>query len=155
MVKTRERMERLRQKRRAEGERAVEVWLDPLSDARFARLRQPSESVSAVIRRALAALDAREANGRQSVTSDTSVEAALVGLVQALFPVDTPVYPRHTYGISALPLYAINTVLDPYGLVLKATKTRLAKHFVQCTDKDGGVERFGLFELRRVEEDLR
>jgi Recombinase len=70
MADSRERMERLRQKRRAQGERAIEVWLDPASAARLADLRRPGESDSGVIRRALTALEARQANGSQPVTGD-------------------------------------------------------------------------------------
>ncbi|MGH8058890.1 MAG: hypothetical protein ACREOH_16910 [Candidatus Entotheonellia bacterium] len=159
MAATKERMQRLRAKRKGQGEQAMEVWFDRVSQDHLVRVRRPGESVSAVVRRALAVLAAQEATGQQRVTSDTpernappvprdAVEAALVGLVQALFPVDTPVYPRHSYGIASLPLYAINTLMHPHGLVLRAKKTRLSKHVVLCTDKDGRAERYGLFELR-------
>jgi hypothetical protein len=55
-------------------------------------------------------------------------------------------------GITTLPLAQLNTVLAPLGYVLMGTKTRAAARFVRCTDSRGEVERYGLFELRRVEE---
>jgi hypothetical protein len=35
--------------------------------------------------------------------------------------------------------------------LLRGTKTRSAERLVVCTDAHGGVERYGLFELRRVD----
>jgi hypothetical protein len=46
----------------------------------------------------------------------------------------------------------LNAVLAPLGYVIHGTKTRAAARLVRCTDAHGRVERFGLFELRRVEE---
>jgi hypothetical protein len=43
-------------------------------------------------------------------------------------------------------------VLAPLGYVLVGTKTRAAERFVVCRDAHGGVERYGLFELRRLAE---
>lgn len=51
------RKQRLRDKRRAEGMKAYEVWLDTDGQARLVTLRQPGESVDAVISRALVALE--------------------------------------------------------------------------------------------------
>jgi hypothetical protein len=44
-------------------------------------------------------------------------------------------------------------VLAPLGYVLVGTKARSPDRFVLCTDRHGEVERYGLFELRRLEED--
>jgi hypothetical protein len=57
-VKTRTRMQRLREKRKQAGWRQHELWLDPDTVARVARVKQPSESLHSVIRRALLALEA-------------------------------------------------------------------------------------------------
>jgi hypothetical protein len=70
MALGRERMARLRQKRRAYGERAIEVWLDDASAGRLADLRRPGERDSQVIRRALLALEVQQA--LPPVTSDTT-----------------------------------------------------------------------------------
>jgi hypothetical protein len=51
------RKQRLREKRRAEGMKPYEVWLDTDGQARLATLRQAGESVDAVIGRALASLE--------------------------------------------------------------------------------------------------
>jgi hypothetical protein len=51
------RKQRLREKRKAEGMKAYEVWLDTDGQTRLATLRQAGESVDAVIGRALAALE--------------------------------------------------------------------------------------------------
>jgi hypothetical protein len=40
-----------------------------------------------------------------------------------------------------------------FGPVLVSTKTRSAARFVLCTDAHGEIERYGLFEVRRVEEE--
>jgi hypothetical protein len=50
-----------------------------------------------------------------------------------------------------LPLAQLNAVLAPLGYVIVGTKTRSAERFVVCSDAHGGIEPFGLFELRRVE----
>jgi hypothetical protein len=72
----------------------------------------------------------------------------LVALVTALLPEGQPVYLRDG-GMTELPLYGLNTLLAQQGYVIHAAKVRDAKRFVACTDKEGRVERFGLFELRK------
>ena len=57
-VKTRARMQRLREKRKQAGWQQHEIWLDPDTVARVARVKRPSESLHNVIRRALLALEA-------------------------------------------------------------------------------------------------
>ena len=81
--------------------------------------------------------------------------AVLLALVQALFPLDEPVYPRTLYGLTTFPLSLVDTFPAPRGYVLHAMKTRVATRFVACLDKHGRTEPYGLLELRRVEEDLR
>lgn len=43
-------------------------------------------------------------------------------------------------------------MLVPLGEVLVGTKTWSAERFVWCTEAHGEIERYGLFELRRVAE---
>jgi hypothetical protein len=74
-----------------------------------------------------------------------------VALLQGLLPEGEPRDLRD-YGITTLPLAPLNAVLEPLGYVLVGTKTRAADRFVLCLDARGQVERFGLFELRRVED---
>jgi hypothetical protein len=78
--------------------------------------------------------------------------AALLALLQMLLPEGKPRYLRDC-GISTLPLAQLNAVLAPLGYVLVGTKTRSAARFVLCTDARGEVERYGLFELRRVQKE--
>jgi hypothetical protein len=77
MASGKERMTRLRALRLGEGKRQVTVWLDPPSRSRLDALRRPGEHDSDVVQRALQAL-AREASGRQGVTSDTSPRPSAV-----------------------------------------------------------------------------
>jgi hypothetical protein len=76
-------------------------------------------------------------------------ERDLVALVQRLLPEGQPVYLRDR-GITELPLYGLNAVLARQGYVIHATKVRNPKRFVACMDKEGRVERFGLFELKPI-----
>jgi hypothetical protein len=75
-----------------------------------------------------------------------------VALLQVLLPEGERRYLRDC-GIMTLPLAQLNKVLAPLGYVLVGTKTRSAERFVLCTDARGEVERYGLFELRRIEEE--
>jgi hypothetical protein len=75
-----------------------------------------------------------------------------VALLQVLLPAGERRYLRDC-GLLTLPLAQLNAVLAPLGYVLVGTKTRAAARFVLCTDSRGEVERYGLFELRRVEEE--
>jgi hypothetical protein len=77
---------------------------------------------------------------------------ALLALLQVLLPKGQPRYLRDC-GITRLPLAQLNAVLAPLGYVLVGTKTRSVERFVRCTDSHGQVERYGLFALRRIEED--
>lgn len=70
-------------------------------------------------------------------------------VVKTLLPEGQPVYLRER-GITELPLHRLNATLEPQGFVIHAAKVRDHKRFVACTDKHGRVERFGLFELRRI-----
>jgi hypothetical protein len=76
-------------------------------------------------------------------------EADLVGQVKALLPEGQAVALREK-GITELPLARLNAWLAPRGYVIRASKGRDAKQMVGCTDEDGQVDRFGLFELRRM-----
>jgi hypothetical protein len=76
-------------------------------------------------------------------------EADLVDQVKALLPEGQAVALRDK-GIFELPLAALNARLVPRGYVIRASKGGDAKQMVACTGEDGGVERFGLFELRPI-----
>jgi hypothetical protein len=75
-----------------------------------------------------------------------------VALLQVLLPAGEQRYLRDC-GILTLPLAQLNAVLAPLGYVLVGTKTRSPERFVLCTDTHGQVERYGLFELRRVQKE--
>jgi hypothetical protein len=75
-----------------------------------------------------------------------------VALLQVMLPEGERRYLRDC-GILTLPLAQLNVVLAPLGYVLVGTKTRSADRFVFCLDAHGQVERYGLFERRRVAED--
>jgi hypothetical protein len=75
-----------------------------------------------------------------------------VALLRVLLPEGERRYLRDC-GIMTLPLAHLNTVLEPLGYVIVATKTRSPERFVVCLDAHGEVERYGLFELRRVGEE--
>jgi hypothetical protein len=117
------------------------------------KLRQPGETIDAVVNRALVTLQQVMANGTSPDTrlSDGAC-TALVALLQVLLPEGKPRYLRDC-GITTLPLAHLNAVLAPLGYVLVGTKTRSAERFVVCTDAHGEVERYGLFVLARVEEE--
>lgn len=67
-------------------------------------------------------------------------------------PEGQQVYPRDR-GVEMFPLTAVNAVLAPHGSVMHAAKVRDQRRTVACVDVYGRVEPFGLFELRRIEED--
>jgi hypothetical protein len=93
MTESQTRMKRLRETRKRQGEKAVEVWLDPPSQVRLERVRQPGESVSAVIRRALTTLMdeeiREEGNGNEPVTSDMVQEKPSVTSAQSIITSDS------------------------------------------------------------------
>jgi len=76
-------------------------------------------------------------------------EQDLVALVKGLLTEGQPVYLRDQ-GITELPLYELNGVLERQGYVIHAAKVRDATRFVRCTDKQGRMERYGLFDLRQT-----
>jgi hypothetical protein len=76
-------------------------------------------------------------------------EQALVALVISLLPEGQPI-DLCDRGITELPLAGINAILAQQGYVIHASKVREGERVVACTDQDGGVEHFGVFELRRV-----
>jgi hypothetical protein len=73
-----------------------------------------------------------------------------VALLSVLLPEGERRYLRDCE-IMTLPLARLNDVLAPLGYVIVGTKTRSPDRFVLCTDTHGQVERYGLFELRRIE----
>jgi hypothetical protein len=76
-------------------------------------------------------------------------EQALVLLVTGLLPEGQPVH-LCDRGIIELPLAGLNAILAPQGYVIHASEVREGEHVVACTDQDGRVEHFGLFELQRM-----
>jgi hypothetical protein len=71
MAETKTPMQKQREQRRAQGWRDVNIWLTPEGQQRVARLMEPGESLSTLIERALAALDAvHKAGGLPSRSSD-------------------------------------------------------------------------------------
>ena len=76
-------------------------------------------------------------------------EQELVDLVKVLLAEEQAVALRDK-GITEPPLARLNARLAPHGYVIHASKVLDPKRSVACTDRDGRVERFGLFELRRV-----
>jgi hypothetical protein len=75
-----------------------------------------------------------------------------VALLRVMLPAGERRYLRDV-GILTLPLAQLNAVLAPLGYVIRGTKTRAADRFVLCSDARGEIERYGLFELRRLEEE--
>jgi hypothetical protein len=171
-LKTRARVQRLREKRKQAGWQQAEVWFDPDTAALLTQLRQPGERLTNVLQRALQALAQQaeaprpQAQGTRRTSRHASdgetpqdasrgpeaPAAALVGLLSVLLPAGERRYLRDC-GIMTLPLAQLNAVLAPMGYVIHGTKTRSPDRFVLCTDAQGQVERYGLFELRRLEED--
>jgi hypothetical protein len=74
-------------------------------------------------------------------------EGGLVTLVKALLPEGQAVALRGQ-GTTELPLHRLNAILKRHGYVIHATKGRDPKRVVACTNQDGQVEYYGLFELR-------
>ena len=78
-------------------------------------------------------------------------EEKLLAQVKALLPIQQPVYLRDQ-GITELPLYGLNALLQKHGLLIQARKVRNQRKFVKCTDQHGRAESFGLFILEAIEE---
>jgi hypothetical protein len=75
------RLQRLRAKRRAEGRQLVEVWLSAADAALVTELQQPDEPLSALIGRALRAL---QGQGPAVPVSPVERRAALVARIRAM-----------------------------------------------------------------------
>ena len=80
-------------------------------------------------------------------------EMKLIETMRALLPEGKDVYLRDK-GIAELGLYAINAVLECFGLVVVARKVRDMRRFVACRDRQGKVEQYGLFTLRGIEKEM-
>jgi hypothetical protein len=157
MADSKTRKRRLRQRRQQAGLKAALVWLSPEGQAAMAALQHPGKTIDAVVNRALVTLQALTPAGTSPAPHlDTrrsdGAGAALVALLRVLLPEGERRYLRD-YGIATLPLAQLNAVLAPLGYVIHGTKTRAAERFVRCTDTHGQVECYGLFELRRLEEE--
>jgi hypothetical protein len=75
----------------------------------------------------------------------------LVALVSVLLPEGKSIS-LDDQGITKLLLSGLNATLAQHGLRIHATRGSDSKRLVDCTDKDGRVEQFGLFELRKIKE---
>jgi hypothetical protein len=73
----------------------------------------------------------------------------LVALVSALLPEGKSIS-LDGQGITKLLLSGLNATLAQHGLRIHATRGSDPNRLVDCTDKDGWVEQFGLFELRKI-----
>jgi hypothetical protein len=76
-------------------------------------------------------------------------ETDLLSQVKAHLPEGQAVSLRDK-GIIELPLARLNVRLASHGYVIHATKGHDPKRVVGCTENDGRVEPFALFELRRL-----
>jgi hypothetical protein len=72
-----------------------------------------------------------------------------VALIQLLFPMGQPIAPRTKYGWQTFPLAQINDLLIPERLIIHASPPVKPSQAITCTDPNGHVERYGVFELRR------
>jgi hypothetical protein len=149
MADSKTRKQRLRQRRQQAGLKAALIWLSPAGQAAMTALRQPGETLDAVVNRALITSNGTSPAPRPE--HEAQATAALLALLRVLLPEGERRYLRDL-GILTLPLAHLNRVLAPLGYVLVGTKTRSAARFVVCSDAHGQVECYGLFELRRVEE---
>jgi len=157
MADAKRRKQRMRERRQQAGMKAELVWLSAGGQVAMAALRQPGETVDAVVNRALIALQRVMANGtspapHHDTRRSDGACAALVALLQVLLPEGERRYLRDC-GITTLPLAQLNAVLTPLGYVLVGRKTRSPARFVVCTDTRGEVDRYELFELKQVEEE--
>jgi hypothetical protein len=157
MAESKLRKRRFRERRQQAGMKAELVWLTPEAQAAMAALRQPGETLDAVVNRAFVTLQRLTQTGTRDGTRPDGrlrdgAGTALVALLRVLLPEGKPRYLRDC-GITTLPLAQLNAVLAPLGYVLVGTKTRSADRFVLCSDAYGQVERYGLFALHKVEED--
>src|SRR2546426_900069 len=73
----------------------------------------------------------------------------LIDQVKAWLPEGQAVALRDQ-GITELPLARLNARLASLGYIIHASKGHDPKELVACTGEDGRVERFGLFEFRRM-----
>jgi hypothetical protein len=75
-----------------------------------------------------------------------------VALLRVMLPAGERRYLRDC-GIATLPLAHLNAGLAPMGYVIVGRKTRSAERFVRCTDAYDQMERYRLFDLRRLEDE--
>jgi hypothetical protein len=166
MADSKTRKQRLRQRRQQAGLKAVVVWLSPDAQMAMTLLRGAGEPIDAFVNRALVSwsemllirggrdprVPGTRDGTRPEAEAGAQATAALVGLLTVLFPPGRPIYPRTRYGWKMFPLAEINELLAPEGWVIRATKTRTPARAIFCSDAYGGMERYGLFELKRLEE---
>jgi hypothetical protein len=74
---TRARMQRLRERRKQDGWQQYELWLDPETAALVTHVKQPGESLQAVIHRALLALQRQGVQAEQAATSNGTSSASM------------------------------------------------------------------------------
>ena len=82
--------------------------------------------------------------------------AALLALVHLLLPEGQPIALRLLYGWQTFPLAEINDLLRHadtdlgQAWTIHATGGRAPSQLVTCTTPEGGIARYGVFELRRL-----
>jgi hypothetical protein len=76
-------------------------------------------------------------------------EGDLVAQVKALLPEGQAVALREQ-GITELPLARLSAILTRHGYVIHATNDGDPQRVVACTNQDGRVEQYGLFELQQI-----
>ncbi len=81
-----------------------------------------------------------------------SSEDNLIDQLKALLPEGQTVVLWYK-GVTELPWTWFNARLALHGYTINASKGCDAARLVACIGEDKGVEKFGLFELRRVERD--
>jgi hypothetical protein len=74
-------------------------------------------------------------------------EGDLIAQVKTLLPEGQAVALRDK-GVTELPLARLNARLAPYGYAIHASKGRDRTCLVACTDEEGRVTPYGVFELR-------
>jgi hypothetical protein len=138
MADAKARKRRLRERRQQAGMKAALVWLSPEGQAAMAALRQPGETIDAVVNRALITLQQGLANGTSPAPRpDTRLRdgagAALVALLQ---PVDmSKPWRAETYAMTDTTLYYALSTIAQCAAALAAL-----------------IGFFGLWQLDRLQE---
>jgi hypothetical protein len=135
-----DRKQRLRDKRRAEGMKAFEVWLDTDGQHRLATLRQAGETVDMVISRALTALE------RLTVSAASHTQS-----VPSHAPNPTQSVPSHAREVTPNTLtddQAQLIALWEQGLEVKAIAAELGITWMAAQSRAHRLQQQGLIQPR-------